>query len=288
MSESSAQESPSKKKSKTPKIRKNKQKNESIPNSENQELSSDNITFQKENQNLGIYSFFKALCEKNFKFIILQFTQSLEKKFKNSQAKTLEIWNEISAGSGLEIEINSSIPDNESQSSESRICQHYMPRANRNCSSSVSSKSKTGKYCGQHLKYEDGKSEEKKEEKKQCEHESKNGNRCKKKIYEEDDEGKYCSKHIQGQNSEEKPKSKKNKKSEGEVLSKNSEVVLRPRKHSSLDVYFDAATNFVIDNETKKVYGKLESEQILPLRKEDEEWLQKNHYEYSNSIMEKK
>jgi len=157
-----------------------------------------------------------------------------------------------------------------------------MPRVKKSCTATVSSKSKTGKYCGSHLKYEN-KSEEKEPEKKQCEYTSKNGNRCNKKVSDKDENCKFCTHHLKMAESRETAKSKRGKE-KSEKSEKSSEVVLRPRKHSTLGVYIDTKTNLVIDNETKKIYGKLESEQIVPLQKEDEEWLQKNHYEYDMNM----
>lgn len=284
-------ESEQKSRSKPPKIRKNKtkEKNESKP--ENQVESSPEqikIVSRDNIQSFSSPAFFRALCEKNLKYMIQQYSKLVEKQLKIPQAKTLEIWNELAAKSGLEIDMNLIISAEPSQSArpEPKICQHYMPKAKRNCTSTVSSKSKTGKYCGQHLKHEDEKADEEKTEKiekKQCEYLLRNGNRCDKKISDKDEEGKHCSGHIKKSKSSEKSspaKSKKSRKSEKDSSRKNSEVALRPRKHSSLDIYIDATTNLVIDNDSKKIYGRLEADQILPLRKEDEEWLQKHHYEY--------
>jgi len=243
-------------------------------------------------QDTDLSKFFRSVCETKLKSMILVYGRLLEQKLKTPLVKTLEIWNELAAKSGLEVEL----PPPEEHHSEIKICQHYMPRAKKSCTSAVSSKSKTGKYCGSHLKYEN-KSEEKEPEKKLCEYVSKNGNKCNKKVSDKDESCKFCTKHLKTANSEEKPKSKKEKAETSKKSGKNSEVVLRPRKHSTLGVYVDKTTNLVIDNETKKIYGKLEADQIIPLRKEDEEWLQKHHYEYDmdmwsvknkNKLQEKK
>lgn len=283
-------ESEQKSRTKPAKIRKNKTKEKSESKAESQAESSPEqikIVSRDAIQNFSSPAFFRALCEKNLKYMIQQYSRLVEKQLKIPQAKTLEIWNELAAKSGLEIDMNLIISIESAQPArpEPKICQHYMPKAKRNCTSAVSGKSKTGKYCGQHLKYEDKTNDEKMEktEKKQCEYSSKNGTRCDKKISDKDEEGKHCSGHIKKSKSSEKSspvKSKKSRKSEKDSSRKNSEVVLRPRKHSSLDIYIDATTNLVIDNDSKKIYGRLEADQILPLRKEDEEWLQKHHYEY--------
>jgi hypothetical protein len=241
--------------------------------------------------------FFRLLCEKNLKAMIVLYSQLLEKNLKFLQVKVLEIWNEVSAKSGLEIDINSIISENETDvpnpvaNSKKMICQHYMPKAKRNCDYVVSSKSKTKKYCTQHLKQEEKEGGEvpapstprslprnSPAEKKQCVHESKNGTRCEKNISEKDEEGKHCSKHFKSSLNKAAQKSEKDSAKDSPI--KNSVIVLRPRRHSSLNVFIDTETGFVIDDESKKIYGKLDSEQILPLQQKDVEWLQKNHYEY--------
>ena len=234
----------------------------------------------------------KTCYEKHTSTIVVEFISQVSIKTKIPQEELLALWNKISPEYKVTLELQdkthgkSTLEENKTTSEnttkcskEKSICEYISTRGDKKaCTSKISDKSITKKYCAKHAKTKEKNLVNNPEDKSDSEHNKKD---------KEDKQDKEDNKSEQTKESPRTSPVKKNltKNSNNKAVANEEKPLINAKLNKQHNIYVDSNTSFIIDKKSKKIYGVFKDNKINKLDKDSLDIIKANNMDYDNDLI---